>query len=105
MADREWTIELSKSAEDNIDQILLHFSQNISQQQIQAFLRGFYNTLEDIKRFPRMYAKLLDLDDPNIRHFIYNKYRIVYELIEAERVIRILTIFHSRQQLGLSNII
>jgi len=97
MADREWTIELSKSAEDNMDQILLH----ISQQQVQAFLRGFYDTLEDIKRFPRMYAKLPDLDDPNIRHFIYNKYRIVYELIETERVIRILTIFHSRQQLRL----
>jgi len=77
MADREWTIELSKSAEDNMDQILLY----ISQQQVQAFLRGFYYTLEDIKRFPRMYAKLPDLDDPNIRHFIYNKYRIVYELI------------------------
>jgi len=97
MADREWTIELSKSAEDNMDQILLY----ISQQQVQAFLRGFYDTLEDIKRFPRMYAKLPDLDDPNIRHFIYNKYRIVYELIETERVIRILTIFHSRQQLRL----
>lgn len=36
MADREWTIELSKSAEDNMDQILLY----ISQQQVQAFLRG-----------------------------------------------------------------
>ena len=105
MADREWTIELSKSAEDNMDQILLHISQNISQnisqQQVQAFLRGFYDTLEDIKSFPRMYAKLLDLDNPNIRHFIYNKYRIVYELIETERVIRILTIFHTRQQLRL----
>jgi len=33
MADREWTIELSRSAEDNIDQILLYISQNISQQQ------------------------------------------------------------------------
>jgi len=32
-----------------------------------------------------MYAKLPDLDDPNIRHFIYNKYRIVYELIETEK--------------------
>ncbi|MHA1526881.1 MAG: type II toxin-antitoxin system RelE/ParE family toxin [Promethearchaeota archaeon] len=85
MANREWTIELSKSAEDNIDQILLYVSQNISQQQVQSFLRGFYDTLEDIKRFPRMYAKYPDLDDPNIRHFIYNKYRIVYELIETEK--------------------
>ncbi|MEE9378985.1 MAG: type II toxin-antitoxin system RelE/ParE family toxin [Candidatus Lokiarchaeia archaeon] len=97
MVDREWTIELSKSAEDNMDQILLYISQNISQQQVQAFLRGFHDTLEDIKHFPRMYAKLPDLDDPNIRHFIYNKYKIVYELIETERVIRILTIFHSHE--------
>ncbi len=83
MADREWTIELSRSAEDNIDQILLYISQNISQQQVQVFLRGFYDTLEDINRFSRIYVKLPDLDDPNIRHFIYNKYRIVYELIET----------------------
>jgi len=40
MADREWTIELSRSAEDNMGQILLYISQNISQQQVQAFLRG-----------------------------------------------------------------
>jgi plasmid stabilization system protein ParE len=101
MADRDWTIELSKNTEENINQILLYISQNISQQQVQTFLRGFYDTLEDIKRFPRMYAKLPDLNDPNIRHFIYNKYRIVYEIIETERIIRILTIFHSRQQLRL----
>ena len=36
----EWTIELSRSAEDNMGQILLYISQNISQQQVQAFLRG-----------------------------------------------------------------
>ncbi len=101
MAGREWIIELSKSTENNMDQILLYLSQYVSQKQAQTFLRGFYDTLEDIKRFPRMHAKLPDLEDPNIRHFIYNKYRIVYELIEKERVIRILTIFHSRQQLRL----
>ena len=73
----EWTIELSKRADNNIDQILLNISQNISLHQAQSFLRGFYDTLEDIKHFPFMYAKLPDLEDPNIRHFIYNKYRIV----------------------------
>ncbi len=31
-----------------------------------------------------MYAKLPDLEDPNIRNFIYYKYRIVYELIKSE---------------------
>jgi len=101
MAEREWTIELSKKAENNIDLILLYISQNSSRKQAKTFLRGFYDTLEDIKRFPRMYAKLFDFEDPNIRHFIYNKYRIVYELIEKEHIIRILTIFHSRQQLRL----
>ena len=95
----KWTLELSKRAEDNIDQILLYISQNISRQQAQSFLRGFYDILEDLKHFPRMYAKLPDLEDPNIRHFIYNNYRIIYELIEKDHIIRILTIFHSRQQL------
>ena len=67
MAEREWTIELSKKAENNIDLILLYISQNSSRKQAQTFLRGFYDTLQDLKRFPRMYAKLLDLEDPNIR--------------------------------------
>lgn len=52
MAEREWKIELSKKAENNIDLILLYISQNSSRIQAQTFLRGFYDTLEDIKRFP-----------------------------------------------------
>jgi mRNA-degrading endonuclease RelE of RelBE toxin-antitoxin system len=48
-----------------------------------------------------MYAKLLDLDDPNICHFEYNKYRIIYEITEQPKIIRILTLFHSKQQLKL----
>ena len=99
MAKVEWTLELSKRAENNIDQILLHISQNSSQKKAQSFLRGFYDVLEDLKLFPRMYAKLSDLEDPNIRNFIYNNYRIIYELIEKNHIIRILTIFHSRQKL------
>jgi plasmid stabilization system protein ParE len=101
MAEVEWTIELSHRAENNIDKILLYISQNSSLQKAQSFLKGFYEALEDLKRFPRMYAKLPDLEDPNIRNFIYYKYRIVYELIKSENRIIILTIFHSRQQLKL----
>ncbi len=41
MAEREWIIELSKRAEDNIDLILLYISQNSSRNQAQTFLRGF----------------------------------------------------------------
>ena len=101
MVEVEWTIELSHRAENNLDQVLVHISQRSSQQQAQSFLRGFYEGLEDLKRFPRMYVKLPDLEDPNIRYFIFNNYRIVYELIESDKRIIILTIFHSRQQLRL----
>ena len=49
------------------------------------------------KKTIKKIRKLPDLEDPNIRHFVYNKYRIVYQLIDQEYIIRILTIFHSRQ--------
>ncbi len=99
MAKIKWSVELSKRAENNIDQILLNISQNQSLQQAQSFLIGFYEILENIKQFPRMYAKFPDLEDPNIRHFIYNSYRIIYELNEKDKKINLLTIFHSRQQI------
>ncbi|MBD3254803.1 MAG: hypothetical protein GF383_06905 [Candidatus Lokiarchaeota archaeon] len=101
MVKREWNIEFTIKAENNIKQILLYKTQNISLLNAQSFLKGFYETLEDLKLFPRMYAKLPDLDDPNIRHFVYNKYRIIYELIEDLKIIRILTLFHSKQKLKL----
>jgi plasmid stabilization system protein ParE len=98
MAKRKWDIELTKRLKDNLDQILLYLSQKISEKYSQNFLKEFYDKLHDIQRFPKMYPKFSNLNKPNIRHFVFNNYRIVYEIITENKIIRILTIFHAKQQ-------
>lgn len=79
MGSRKWNVDLTQRAKDNLEQILLFLSQQISEKYAQSFLYGFYEKLEDIQCFPKMYSRFPNLDKQNIRYFIYNNYLIVYE--------------------------
>jgi len=96
MAEIEWTIRWTPRAYENIEQISLLISQNFSEKTAQDFVKEVINTIENnIKSFPYMFKKVPNLKDDTIRQALVKKYRIIYEINKKEKIIRIVTIFHS----------
>jgi len=102
MDSTEYSITITKRAEDNLDEICSYISLNSSHEQAEIFLGEIINKIENLKILPKKWRKVPELNDPNFREFIFRrKYRVIYQIFENTNTIEIITIFSSRMLLRL----
>ena len=63
------------------------------------FLENFYNKIESLIEFPKMYSLIPQLEKHNIRKLLFRDYRILYQIDENAELIKIVAILHSKQRL------
>lgn len=84
------SIEWSPKAKENLKQIIDYISRD-SIQNANSFKKEIFQYTENLKNFPRMGKKVIDLRDPDIRQLIFkNTYRIIYRVFKDK--IKIVTL-------------
>jgi len=78
--------------------IYKYYSEN-SIQYAEHFLEDFYNKLESLREFPKMYGIIPQLKKHNIRKLLFKDYRILYQIDENKELIKVVAILHSKQRL------
>jgi len=91
-------IRISEKAKRQLRNIYNYYSEN-SIQYAEHFLEVFYNKIESLIEFPKMYSVIPQLEKHNIRKLLFKEYRILYQIDEDEDVIKIVAILHSKQRL------
>jgi len=59
------------------------------------FIRGVFNTVERLSRFPESGRIVPDFGDPNIREVIRRPCRIVYRIRHSSEVVEIIRVWHA----------
>ena len=93
-------IRISEKAKRQLRNIYNYYSEN-SIQYAEHFLEDFYNKIESLKEFPKMYGIIPQLEQLNIRKLLFKDYRILYQVDENIELIKIVAILHSKQRLQL----
>ncbi len=91
-------IRISEKARRQLRNIYNFYSEN-SIQYAEHFLEDFYNKIESLIEFPKMYGVIPQFDKHNIRKLLFKNYRILYQIDEDEDLIKIVAILHSKQRL------
>jgi toxin ParE1/3/4 len=83
-------IKWSKPALDDLEEITRYISRD-SPNNAQSFVYGIIEMAEHIAGSPMIGRRVEESDDPDLREFIYRKYRIIYQMsgdfVEIVRVI------------------
>ncbi len=93
-------IRFSDKAKRQLRNIYNFYSEN-SIQYAEHFLVEFYNKVEILIEFPKMYGIIPQLEKQNIRKLLFRDYRILYQFDENEKIIKIVAILHAKQRLQL----
>jgi addiction module RelE/StbE family toxin len=91
-------IRISEKAKRQLKTIYNYYSEN-SIQYAEHFLEDFYNKLESLREFPKMYGIIPQLEKHNIRKLLFSDYRILYQIEEDKELIKVVAILHSKQRL------
>jgi len=91
-------IRISEKAKRQLRNIYKYYSEN-SIHYAEHFLEDFYNSLESLREFPKMYGIIPQLEKHNIRKLLFKDYRILYQVEENKELIKIVAILHSKQRL------
>lgn len=91
-------IRISEKAKRQLRNIYNYYSEN-SIQYAEHFLEDFYNKIESLMEFPKMFGVIPQLKKQNIRKLLFKNYRILYQIDEDEELIKIVAILHSKQRL------
>lgn len=91
-------IKWSESAKNDLKDIVSYFYQN-SPRFAEYFLERIFESIENLKFFPKMGRHVLESDDPKDRELIFQNYRIIYRYFKDK--IEIITIIHGSRLLKL----
>ena len=91
-------IRISEKAKRQLKNIYNYYSEN-SIQYTEHFLEDFYNKIESLREFSKMYGIIPQLEKHNIRKLLFKDYRILYQIDENKDLIKIVAILHSKQRL------
>ncbi len=70
-----------------------------SMQYTQSFFKNVHEVIENLKLFPKMGRRVPESKNPKDRELFFQKYRIIYRLIEEEEKILIMMIIHGSRLL------
>lgn len=96
------TIDWSNQAFDDIDNTAEYLSQ-YSKPFAKTFVEKVFEKVDNLKSFPEMGRMVPEIGSPNVRELLYRQYRIVYQIVNRERL-RILTVQHSSLPLSLDSL-
>jgi addiction module RelE/StbE family toxin len=91
-------IRISEKAKRQLRNIYNYYSEN-SIQYAEHFIEDFYNKIESLIEFPKMYGVIPQLEKHNIRKLLFRNYRILYQIDENEKLIKVVAILHLKQRL------
>ena len=91
-------IRISEKAKRQLRNIYNYYSEN-SIQYAEHFIEDFYNKIESLIEFPKMYGVIPQLEKHNIRKLLFRNYRILYQIDENEKLINVVAILHLKQRL------
>ncbi len=57
--------------------------------------RGVYRDAGRLAEFPNLGSALEEVDDPRWRRIVFRDWKIVYEILPTESVVRVLRIWHA----------
>lgn len=98
-----YRIEISSVAEAEADKAFLWISQRVSSAQAKTWYEGFLLSIRSLQKMPNRcpLARENDALSLEIRQLLYGKgrncYRIVFTVLESEKIVRILHCLHSSQ--------
>ena len=87
-------IKWSDAAKSDLKGIIEYLSQD-SPQYAEYLYERIFESIDNLKSFPEMGRRVLELKNPNMREIILQNYRIVYQYFEDK--IEIITIFHGKR--------
>jgi addiction module RelE/StbE family toxin len=90
-------IRISEKAKRQLKNIYNYYSEN--SKYAEYFLEDFYNKIESLREFPKMYGIIPQLEKHNIRKLLFKDYRILYQIDENKELIKVVAILHSKQRL------
>jgi len=90
MAKIRWTSKAVKQLEQIVD-----FISEDSNHYATLTVRNIFKKVRLLKSHPRLGRIVPELNEPDVREMIYQKYRIVYQI--KDDIIEIWTVFHSSQ--------
>ncbi len=93
-------IRISEKAKRQLRNIYIYFSEN-SISYAERFLNDFYRKIESLSEFPKMYEIVPQLKKHHIRKIRFRNYRILYQIDNHEKIIKIVSILHSKQRLNI----
>ncbi len=91
-------LRISEKVKRQLRNIYTYYSEN-SIQYAEHFLEDFYNKIESLIEFPKMYGIIPQLEKHNIRKLLFKDYRILYQIDKNNELIKIVAILHSKQRL------
>ncbi|MBF0542249.1 MAG: type II toxin-antitoxin system RelE/ParE family toxin [Nitrospirae bacterium] len=89
-------IKWSKDSIDNIKEITTFIAKD-SPYYAKLFRDRIFEMIEHLEFFPEIGRLVPELNDPNIKELIFNKYRIIYQI--NEDYIEIISILHGSRLL------
>lgn len=98
-----YRIEISSVAEAEVDKAFLWISQRVSAEQAKDWYGGFLLAIRSLEKMPNRcaLAKENEVFSLEIRQLLYGKgrncYRILFTVLESEKIVRILHCLHSSQ--------
>lgn len=93
MVKLHWTHQ----AHDDLHAIFDYISHD-SRRVAKLFIEKIYYRADQLKYFPLSGRVVPELEKEHIRELIYRNYRIVYQVIDSDRI-QVLTVFHSSKTL------
>ena len=93
MVKLDWTTQ----AHDDLHAIFDHISHD-SRSVAKIFVEKVYYRADQLRQFPFSGRVVPELERDDIRELIYRNYRIVYQVIDSDRI-QVLTVFHSSKTL------
>ena len=95
-------IKWSDTAKNDLKGII-EFLSHDSQQYADYFYERIFESIDNLKKFPKIGRRVPELKDPNMRELILQNYRIVYQYFANN--IEIVTIFHGKRLLRIQMMI
>jgi len=89
-------IKWSDTAKTDLKGIFEYLTQD-SPQYAEYFYERIFESIENLKFFPKMGRIVPELKNQNMRELIFQNYRIIYQYLED--TIEIITIFHGKRLL------
>ena len=93
------SIEWTKDAEFDFDQILAYLS-NASSQYASNFYEKVHDALLNLDQFPKMGRRVPESSNEEDRELIIQSYRLIYRYSELEEIIYIKMIIHGSRNLN-----